>query len=160
MNCPNCAAPMRLVRDHFVCDYCATFHFPSPAAGAPDGVQGLGQPADMACPVCHCALEAGRLEKQPVAHCRQCRGVLLAGPDFAEIVRVRRARYTGPTESPRAIEPAELGRRLQCPRCQRGMETHPYYGPGAVVIESCGECALVWLDHGELGIIEQAPGRR
>jgi Zn-finger nucleic acid-binding protein len=38
------------------------------------------------------------------------------------------------------------------------METHPYYGPGNVIIDSCGECDLVWLDFGELKQISDAPG--
>ena len=39
------------------------------------------------------------------------------------------------------------------------MTTHPYYGPGNVVMESCDSCNLVWLDHGELQQIVDAPGR-
>ena len=38
------------------------------------------------------------------------------------------------------------------------METHPYYGPGNVIIDSCGDCDLIWLDAGELKQIEHAPG--
>jgi Zn-finger nucleic acid-binding protein len=39
------------------------------------------------------------------------------------------------------------------------METHPYYGPGNVIIDSCAACDLVWLDFGELTQIVDAPGR-
>jgi hypothetical protein len=39
------------------------------------------------------------------------------------------------------------------------METHPYYGPGNVVIDSCLQCELIWLDFGELRQIVAAPGR-
>jgi hypothetical protein len=39
------------------------------------------------------------------------------------------------------------------------MEVHPYYGPGNVVIDSCSACDLIWLDHGELKQISDAPGR-
>jgi len=38
------------------------------------------------------------------------------------------------------------------------MDVHPYYGPGNVVIDTCGQCYLVWLDHGELKQIADAPG--
>jgi Zn-finger nucleic acid-binding protein len=38
------------------------------------------------------------------------------------------------------------------------MDVHPYYGPGNVVIDTCGKCGLVWLDHGEMAVIENAPG--
>jgi hypothetical protein len=36
--------------------------------------------------------------------------------------------------------------------------THPYYGPGNVVLDSCESCELVWLDFGELKQIVDAPG--
>jgi Zn-finger nucleic acid-binding protein len=39
------------------------------------------------------------------------------------------------------------------------MDVHPYYGPGNVVIDSCSACDLIWLDHGELTQITDAPGR-
>jgi len=39
------------------------------------------------------------------------------------------------------------------------MEAHPYYGPGNVIMDSCGHCDLVWLDFGELRQIVDAPGR-
>jgi Zn-finger nucleic acid-binding protein len=39
------------------------------------------------------------------------------------------------------------------------MDTHPYYGPGNVVIDNCGRCGLVWLDFGELDRIISAAGR-
>ena len=38
------------------------------------------------------------------------------------------------------------------------METHPYYGPGNVIIDSCARCEFVWLDFGELKQIADAPG--
>jgi Zn-finger nucleic acid-binding protein len=40
------------------------------------------------------------------------------------------------------------------------METHPYAGPGAVVIDFCRHCEVVWIDRGELLQIQQAPGRK
>jgi Zn-finger nucleic acid-binding protein len=39
------------------------------------------------------------------------------------------------------------------------MNTHPYYGPGSIVIDSCGNCGLVWLDGGELETVINAPGK-
>jgi Zn-finger nucleic acid-binding protein len=39
------------------------------------------------------------------------------------------------------------------------MDVHPYYGPGNIVIDSCSACDLIWLDHGELQQITDAPGR-
>ena len=39
------------------------------------------------------------------------------------------------------------------------MSTHPYFGPGNVVIDNCEACELVWLDFGELKQIVNAPGK-
>jgi Zn-finger nucleic acid-binding protein len=57
------------------------------------------------------------------------------------------------------VNEEELERETACPRCERMMETHPYYGPGNVVIDNCPRCSLVWLDYGELAAIRDAPGR-
>lgn len=39
------------------------------------------------------------------------------------------------------------------------MNTHPYYGPGNVVIDTCSHCEVIWLDRAELGTTTGAPGR-
>jgi Zn-finger nucleic acid-binding protein len=35
------------------------------------------------------------------------------------------------------------------------MDTHPYGGGGNAVIDSCFVCRLVWLDAGELTVLER-----
>jgi len=52
---------------------------------------------------------------------------------------------------------ADLQRRMNCPACHRRMDTHFYGGPGNVVIDSCENCCLTWLDGGELTRIARAP---
>jgi hypothetical protein len=37
------------------------------------------------------------------------------------------------------------------------MDAHFYAGPGHVIIDSCENCCLIWLDGGELMRIVQAP---
>ena len=39
------------------------------------------------------------------------------------------------------------------------MQTHPYYGPGNIVIDTCEHCNTIWLDYGELAAAVNAPGR-
>jgi Zn-finger nucleic acid-binding protein len=36
------------------------------------------------------------------------------------------------------------------------METHPYYGPGNIVVDTCSECGYLWLDHGDISRVENA----
>ena len=39
------------------------------------------------------------------------------------------------------------------------MDAHYYAGPGNVVLDSCEDCGLIWLDRGELAHIAHAPDR-
>ena len=162
MNCDNCGAAMRLVpgRNYFVCDYCTTFGFPEQSK---DGVSitVMGDVSDLNCPVCNKNLVPAAVTGREVLYCSQCRGVLAANADFGNIVAELRASYERDDErKPQPINPRELQRHLKCPRCERDFDTHPYYGPGNVVIDTCSECALIWLDHGELEVIRRAPGHR
>jgi Zn-finger nucleic acid-binding protein len=40
------------------------------------------------------------------------------------------------------------------------MDAHPYGAGGTAVIDSCHRCHLVWLDLGELAVLEQHAPRR
>lgn len=154
MNCVNCGAAMTLVagRDYFRCDYCQSFHFPESAGG--DGVRVVGGPTSCACPVCQLVLADGRVEGEAVQFCGRCRGFLASNAAFSAILRARRAKRPA-GETDHSFCPAELRRSVDCPRCAQRMDTHPYYGGGRVVIDTCDRCALIWLDAGELTVIEQ-----
>ncbi len=166
MNCENCGAPLRLVagRDHFCCDHCETLRFTAPLADSIDRVTLLGAAADegddRACPVCLTPLAHGALDGARVYCCETCRGVLTESDVFAHVNRQRRADYEAAEVLPTPLDRAQFQRELHCPSCTARMETHPYYGPGNVVIDSCSRCRLVWVDSGELAAIERAPGRR
>jgi Zn-finger nucleic acid-binding protein len=161
MNCKNCGGVMELVdrRDYFACPYCSSFHFPDDAGDSPDNVRVLGTESDLCCPVCEDALVAGSAAGRRVSTCTRCRGVLATNDDFVKIVNHLRAERTGPPDEPRPINPAEFDRSIRCPSCAKRMDVHPYYGPGSVVVDTCHPCRLIWLDHGEIGVIHRAPGR-
>lgn len=159
MNCENCGAPMRLVRDrdYYFCEYCGNFHFPQPGD---DGVRRLNESSlSLECPVCHIPLKQASLEGDRVYSCPNCRGLLIPQLVFGEAVKRLRARAKGPAEKPRLLDRRELERRINCPSCQNRMGTHPYYGPGNIVIDTCIQCGLLWLDPGELRQVIDAPGR-
>ena len=71
-----------------------------------------------------------------------------------------RSEYKGADDKPFPIDPAELDKFENCPACLEKMDSHPYYGPGNVVLNTCNACKLAWLDHGELAKIIRAPGPR
>lgn len=161
MNCRNCGGAMELFphRGYFFCRYCGSFHFPETAGD--DGIRVLGATAaPLTCAVCAQPLASALLDEAcPVQYCRNCRGVLMERRDFAMIVHKRRAWATGTPGPPIPLNSAELNRKLVCAKCRKPMATHPYYGPGNVVIDTCEPCELVWLDFGELKQIVAAPGK-
>lgn len=146
-------------RGYFFCRYCGSFHFPESAGH--DGIKVLGpSEASVACVVCGKPLAAALLDgAHQVRYCGNCRGVLMARTAFAAVVGKRRAWATDPPGPPVPFNPADLERKIRCPACKERMATHPYYGPGNVVMDSCPACDLVWLDFGELKQIVSAPGR-
>lgn len=161
MNCANCGAAMELIesRRYFFCRHCGSFHFPEPADT--DGVRIVGGTADApSCPVCKVPLAQALLDDaHPVHFCATCRGVLMPRQTFAGVVGVRRAWASNPPQEPRPLDRRSLERKLTCPSCRARLTTHPYYGPGNVVIDNCETCDVIWLDFGELKQIVDAPGR-
>jgi Zn-finger nucleic acid-binding protein len=161
MNCANCGAAMELIesRRYFFCRHCGSFHFPEPADR--DGIRIVGNVADAPpCPVCRELLVQALLDDaHPVHFCPTCRGVLMPRQTFAGVVNIRRAWAANPPVEPRLLDRQALDRKLSCPSCRGRFTTHPYYGPGNVVMDSCDSCDIVWLDFGELRQIVDAPGR-
>ncbi len=156
MNCPNCGAAMRVeaAKEALVCDFCQTFHFPEPNA---DGVRVLDEPVETACPLCQAPLVMAAAGGEILLYCGRCRGLLISMASFVEIVRTLRARYDQSAGKPEPLNPRDLNRRLRCPHCGESMHTHPYAGPGNIVIDNCPRCAVNWLDHSELRRIVRAP---
>jgi Zn-finger nucleic acid-binding protein len=118
-----------------------------------------GQPAGVLCPHCQRETEFALVMKLKVVACPECQGFLTQSRDFAGLVAAVRSQFRG-VEVARPLVPAELRVSRNCPTCDKKMETHPYAGPGSVVVDSCPSCHTVWLDGGELERIERAPGRR
>ena len=163
IRCTHCDGTPQEVsgRNFLQCQYCQSLAFPSgnpldvDRSAATDGQLGS------TCPCCHDSLQTGEVDRHRALYCERCYGVLLSSESFGRVVSQRRAARMGVESVPsRPIDPVEYDRRLNCPGCHHMMDVHPYYGPGTVVIDSCGECCCVWLDHGELTRIEQAPGKR
>lgn len=161
MNCPNCAAPLSPVpgRTLLTCAHCGALHAVAPPDGSVDRVIVLGDVGDALCPVCRQGLVQAAVEGYPALQCPGCAGLLLTNDDFAMVVRLRRAACERPSAGPQPLDAESLQRATDCPTCGKRMETHPYYGPGNQVIDSCSRCKVLWLDSGELTAIERAPGR-
>lgn len=159
MKCQNCAGALTFMegRNYFYCEYCGSFQFPDENA---EGVVVLQEAVDdLECPVCVKPLALASIADQRVLHCTNCRGVYVGNTAFRQIVDALHGQSRG-TGAAKPIDPEEYGRNVNCPACKRRMDTHPYYGPGAVVIDSCSACHMIWLDHGELDIVVDANNRK
>lgn len=156
MNCPNCAAPMHFERERvcFSCEYCGSIAFVEPSD---DGIVVLGEPTRYACPVCRRSLVLALVGRTEVSYCSNCRGMLVSQLAFFHTIRYLRARSKQPPLEPPPLDRGELKRQTRCPRCQEAMHTHPYGGPGNIVVDNCLRCHLIWLDHGEVARIIRAP---
>src|SRR5262245_34558099 len=154
MNCLGCGAAMQAVsnRKYFHCVHCGQYHFP---AETDEGVIALGEASVKPCPVCKKRLEKASLEGEEIRYCTHCRGFLARIDSFGRIVNKRRAQHGAHEQILEPFDPAELHRVILCPACDRKMEAHPYFGGGNAVVDTCGHCGWIWLDAGELAIIER-----
>jgi Zn-finger nucleic acid-binding protein len=141
----------------YVCGHCGTNTFPETVDKY--GIRVLG-PSDSSrqCSLCKTPFLRGMVDQCQVEFCDTCRGILLSRRGFAELVHRRRAWAQSASVTPTPTSPAELRRKINCPKCGSQMTTDWYYGPGNVVIDRCVPCDLVWLDYGELTRIIDAPG--
>jgi Zn-finger nucleic acid-binding protein len=145
-------------RRYFVCRHCGSFSFPEPIDV--DGIRIVGRTPDArSCPVCRVPMDQAVLDETHAAHfCGKCRGILLPRDTFAGVINRRRAWATGHPVPPPPFDRRALDRALSCPLCARRFTTHPYGGPGAVAIDTCESCDVIWLDYRELKQIVDAPG--
>jgi len=159
MNCPGCGAPMRLKADQesFKCDYCQRVVLPDKSGD--DGVRVLDEPADQECPLCNVSLVRATVAKVPILYCKQCRGMLVAMQAMEELIAASRAGQRGDAP-PAAADPEDLQRKINCPSCHHHLDAHFYGGPGHVIIDSCEDCCLIWMDGGALTRIARAADER
>jgi len=157
VNCPSCGAPIALRPDTqgYKCDYCHTVFYPGEED---DGVQVSGEAADenLACPLCRVQLVQAAIAKIPILYCKECHGLLLPMQVLQPVLEELRASGQSPAvQTP--PDRGDLKRTIQCPKCNRRMDTHFYAGPGNVIVDTCDICSLLWLDRGELTRIAHAP---
>lgn len=156
-NCPACGAPLTIRPDTegSQCSFCHTVFFPGKQE---DGVEVSGVPSDpnLNCPTCFQPLVEASLAKTATLFCTQCHGLLMPmGVVFDLVEELRSNVDRSVVQTPGDRD--ELKRVLQCPKCNRRMDTHFYAGPGNVVVDACDHCSLIWFDRGELTRIARAP---
>lgn len=160
MNCTHCGAPMTLFRDrdYYYCDHCQSYHFPEKNN---DGLRVLGEnPEKLKCSHCKVVMSLITYEDFFQGYqCPKCQGILFNRTTFREAIDYSRSRTLKPPEPLGKFDQNELKRVSYCSKCGQKMETFQYNGPGNIVIDTCHDCDLIWLDYGELGKVVNAPGR-
>jgi Zn-finger nucleic acid-binding protein len=156
MTCPGCGAAMRVEpgKDYLICDYCGYMHFPD---ADPDGVRILGDPTKWPCPRCSLPLLQASIAGAQVVSCGKCHGMLIDMEEFLVVIEELRSRHEHSEYAGQQPDWRDLDRDTTCPKCRQRMDTHPYAGPGNVIIDTCESCSLNWLDYGELQRIVRAP---
>lgn len=105
------------------------------------------------CPRCAKALEEEQLDELSFRCCRDCKGMLLLHTDLIGVLEKSWhavPREKAETTSFRVTEGWQNEPKYNCPDCSQTMEKYGYMGIGAVQIDRCDPCALVWLDADEL----------
>ena len=148
-------------QSHHHCKPCNLFAFPTDMQNSEEPIEPQGKTTDFQCPKCVVSLEVGIIHgNSQVCFCNNCRGFVTSTESLGSIINNLRRDYQGEDDRPVAIDPKELDDFDECPACLTRMDSHPYYGPGNVVLNTCIHCKLAWLDHGELAKIIRAPGPR
>ena len=163
MNCKSCDDPMIPVHGqyHQRCKSCNTYEFPSDIEHGQIPIIPQGKTTEFQCPKCDIPMEVGLIHNNiQICFCNNCRGFVTPIESLGHLINDLRSDYGGPDDRPVPIDPDELEFVDNCPACWEPMEAHPYYGPGNVVLDTCNQCQLCWLDHGELDKIVRAPGPR
>jgi Zn-finger nucleic acid-binding protein len=145
-------------KDYYHCEYCSVYHFPDPT---PDGLRILGEnPEGYECPLCQIPLNLMVIDDFFQGyHCSNCRGMMFNRTTFRDTIDTKRSRAKSPPDPFNTFNPEELDRVINCPVCQSQMEAYQYLGPGNIVIDTCHQDDLIWLDYGELMKVVNAPGR-
>jgi Zn-finger nucleic acid-binding protein len=143
--------------DSYRCDYCHAVYLPEKGD---DGVRVLGDATTEACSICNVPLVNAAIAKVRILYCPQCHGMLIPMAALPPLVDELKSAQSGGAAPQPSADTSDLDRKINCPQCHHRMDTHLYAGPGNVVIDSCEDCSLIWLDRGELMHIVHAPDER
>jgi Zn-finger nucleic acid-binding protein len=138
-------------QDCLRCDYCKSIYF---SAQDDLGLRYLDPLPGVLCPACDIPLWNSTYTGISLRACKQCHGLLIGMGAFEDVVDQVRAQHPG-TDAPSA-QYGDPSRKIDCPVCHRHMESHYYYGGGHVVLASCENCSVDWLDAGSITHIAHA----
>ena len=117
----------------------------------------LNPPAMRNCPVCNLPLEPVVYEGLRILRCPQCQGHLLERARLEAIQRIPEKSLAELEAEAQAGFQGDHPQGIRCPRCHRAMDQRPLAVPGFDLhVDVCCDCALAWLDGGELAMAQLA----
>jgi Zn-finger nucleic acid-binding protein len=103
------------------------------------------------CPRDNHKLDEGEFHEVPVMHCPECEGVLIKQLSLMKLLTEMAKELSQDISFESEIEPIEdKGANVSCPGCYSVMENYGYMGSNDVMIDSCGQCSVLWIDSNEL----------
>ena len=109
------------------------------------------------CPICNVPLEPEAYEGLQILRCPQCAGHLVDCSRYESIKRIpEKSRAELEAEAQAGFQ-CDNPAPIRCPRCHVTMFKKPIPIPGySLRMDLCYDCALVWLDGGELALAQLA----
>ncbi len=150
MICNGCGAPMIPLQQQgsFRCQYCGMLHIPANAQHPLPETKST-KPA-ITCPVCHIDLAPITVADRYHGHsCPNCQGMLFNQKTFKKSLKERQKQRQPLGHSVSTASGSDPNRLIHCPSCKQGMHTHLNAGSGQVLVDTCQNCKLIWLDYGE-----------
>jgi Zn-finger nucleic acid-binding protein len=103
------------------------------------------------CPRDNHILDEGEFHEIPVMHCPECEGVLIKQMSLMKLLKEMAKELAQDISFESEIESVEdKGANVDCPGCYSVMENYGYMGSNDVMIDSCGQCTVLWIDSNEL----------
>ncbi len=111
----------------------------------------------MRCPECQAELSEERYEGMRIFACRSCGGEFVGAEELMRIIETREERFDpqlleelADREPVYGVPSDSVDRQVICPACENPMGVVNYAGDSEVLVDKCGACGGVWLDHEEL----------
>ena len=151
MNCHNCEVSLNWdgVTPIVVCEICRAYRFVDLPDETANRIVSLKRAGSTNCPRCRRRMKDAAMDGLKVEHCADCQGVLLTDDVFAMFVRNRRPDFREAAQGFLVLVEDQLSTDVHCPCCRQPMDIHPCYGPDFLIIDTCVDCRLVWLDYRE-----------
>jgi len=109
------------------------------------------------CPRCQVDLEWTEYEGQRVMRCPGCAGHLVAAPKLRAIQRTDRLGASDLMEEAQREFKGPRHELAACPACKARMNPEALNVPGMnLTMDVCRSCQVVWLDGGELALLQLA----